>query len=159
MIGSSINRNKNNQMKLKFVFLGAITLLSGCASGISNVVAPPSISVQDVSLQSLSLTQGTALVSLNMTNPNAFPIPLEGIQYNLRLNGTQVASGDQRQSMYLQPNQPTPVQIPVQLQLGTIMQLAPVLWQSRSAQYQIDGAIRLPFISVPFHRQGGVGVN
>ena len=124
-----------------------------------NVVAPPSISVQDVSLQSLSLTQGTGLVSLNVTNPNAFPIPLEGVQYNLRLNGTSVASGDQRQAMYLQPNQPTAVQIPVQLQLATIMQLAPVLWQNRSVQYQLDGAVRLPFISVPFQRQGGIGVN
>ncbi|TXH70621.1 MAG: Water stress and hypersensitive response domain-containing protein [Thiothrix sp.] len=145
-------------MKLQIMLFGAISLLSGCAA-VPNVVAPPSISVQDVSLQSLSLTQGTALVALQVTNPNAFPLPLEGIQYNLRLNGTQVASGDQRQSMYLQPNQPTAVQIPVQLELATIMRLAPVLWQSRSAQYQLDGAVRLPFISIPFQRQGGVGVN
>lgn len=145
-------------LKLKSLLFGAMTLLSGCA-GVSTVVAPPSISVQDVSLQSLSLTQGTGLVSLNVTNPNAFPIPLEGVQYSLRLNGTPVASGDQRQSMYLQPNQPTPVQIPVQLQLATLMQLAPVLWQNRSVQYQLDGAVRLPFISVPFQRQGGIGVN
>lgn len=145
-------------MKFKFVLCGAMCLLSGCAA-VPNVVAPPKISVQEVSLQNLSLTQGTALVGLQVTNPNAFPIPLEGIQYNLRLNGTPVASGDQRQSTYLQPNQPTAVQIPVQLQLATIMQLAPVLWQSRSVQYQLDGAVRLPFISVPFQRQGGIGVN
>lgn len=145
-------------MKLTTLLFGAMSLLAGCTA-MPNVVAPPSISVQDVSLQSLSLTQGTGLVSLNVTNPNAFPIPLEGVQYNLRLNGTPVASGDQRQAMYLQPNQPTAVQIPVQLQLATIMQLAPVLWQNRSVQYQLDGAVRLPFISVPFQRQGGIGVN
>lgn len=145
-------------MKLTTLLFGAMSLIAGCTA-MPNVVAPPSISVQDVSLQSLSLTQGTGLVSLNVTNPNAFPIPLEGVQYNLRLNGTPVASGDQRQSMYLQPNQPTAVQIPVQLQLATIMQLAPVLWQNRSVQYQLDGAVRLPFISVPFQRQGGIGVN
>jgi len=145
-------------MKLTTFLFGAMALISGC-SAVPNVVAPPSISVQDVSLQSLSLTQGTGLVSLNVTNPNAFPIPLEGVQYNLRLNGTQVASGDQRQSMYLQPNQPTAVQIPVQLQLATLMQLAPVLWQNRAVQYQLDGSVRLPFISVPFQRQGGIGVN
>jgi len=145
-------------MKLTTFLFGAMALIAGC-SAVPNVVAPPSISVQDVSLQSLSLTQGTGLVSLNVTNPNAFPIPLEGVQYNLRLNGTQVASGDQRQSMYLQPNQPTAVQIPVQLQLATLMQLAPVLWQNRAVQYQLDGSVRLPFISVPFQRQGGIGVN
>ncbi|MFI0400323.1 MAG: LEA type 2 family protein [Thiolinea sp.] len=145
-------------MKLTIFIFGAMTLISGC-SAVPNVVVPPSISVQDVSLQSLSLTQGTGLVSLNVTNPNAFPIPLEGVQYNLRLNGTQVASGDQRQSMYLYPNQPTAVQIPVQLQLATLMHLAPVLWQNRAVQYQLDGAVRLPFISVPFQRQGGIGVN
>lgn len=146
-------------MKIKLFLIGAMSLMAGCTAVPNGVVAPPSISVQDVSLQSLSLTQGTALVGLQVTNPNAFPIPLEGIQYNLRLNGTPVASGDQRQSTYLQPNQPTAVQIPVQLQLATIMQLAPMLWQSRSVQYQLDGAVRLPFISVPFQRQGGIGVN
>lgn len=158
MISSFCYLIRKIMMQLKIFLFGAISLISGCAA-VPNVVAPPSISVQEVSLQSLSLTQGTGLVSLNLTNPNAFPIPLEGVQYNLRLNGTPVASGDQRQSMYLQPNQPTAVQIPVQLQLASIMQLAPVLWQSRSVQYQLDGAVRLPFISVPFQRQGGIGVN
>lgn len=158
MISSFCYLIRKIMMQLKIFLFGAISLISGCAA-VPNVVAPPSISVQEVSLQSLSLTQGTGLVSLNLTNPNAFPIPLEGVQYNLRLNGTPVASGDQRQSMYLQPNQPTAVQIPVQLQLANIMQLAPVLWQNRSVQYQLDGAVRLPFISVPFQRQGGIGVN
>lgn len=158
MISSFCYLIRKIMMQLKIFLFGAISLISGCAA-VPNVVAPPSISVQEVSLQSLSLTQGTGLVSLNLTNPNAFPIPLEGVQYNLRLNGTPVASGDQRQSMYLQPNQPTAVQIPVQLQLASIMQLAPVLWQNRSVQYQLDGAVRLPFISVPFQRQGGIGVN
>ena len=158
MMSLSCYSRRRMMMKIKSLCFGAMTLISGCAA-VPNVVSPPTISIQDVSLQSLSLTQGTGLVSLNVTNPNAFPIPLEGVQYNLRLNGTPVASGDQRQSMYLQPNQPTPVQIPVQLQLASIMQLAPILWRDRSVQYQLDGAVRLPFLSVPFQRQGGVGVN
>jgi len=63
-------------MKLQIMLFGAISLLSGCAA-VPNVVAPPSISVQDVSLQSLSLTQGTALVAFTVTNPMRSRFPLK----------------------------------------------------------------------------------
>ncbi len=75
--------------------LSAALLLQACASGVPGVIEQPKISIQNISLQDISLTQGTALVTLNVANPNAFPIPLQGIQYGLSLNGHPVASGDQ----------------------------------------------------------------
>lgn len=134
--------------------------LGGCTGvgGLANVIQAPKVSVQNVVLQDISMTQGNAVVSLNITNPNPVAVPLEGVQYNLRLNGRSVASGDQRQSMSLKPNQPLLVNIPVQLQFNELMQLAPTLLSSRQVQYDVEGAVRLPFVSVPFQRQGGVGL-
>jgi LEA14-like dessication related protein len=109
-------------------------------------------------LQDISLTQGTALVTLNVANPNAFPIPLQGIQYGLSLNGHPVASGDQNQGMSIGARQEMPINIPVKLDFMQLLQLAPEAMKTRSLQYDLTGAVKLPFISVPFQRQGGVGV-
>lgn len=133
-------------------------LLQACASGVPGVIEQPKISIQNISLQEISLTQGTALVTLNVANPNAFPIPLKGIQYGLSLNGHPVASGDQAQDMSIGARQEMPINIPVKLDFMQLVQLAPEALRTRSLQYDLSGAVKLPFISVPFQRQGGVRV-
>jgi LEA14-like dessication related protein len=139
--------------------LSAALLLQSCASGVPGVIEQPKISIQNISLQEISLTQGTALVTLNIANPNAFPIPLQGIQYGLSLNGHPVASGDQNQGMSIGARQEMPINIPVKLDFMQLLQLAPEAMKTRSLQYDLTGAVKLPFISVPFQRQGGVGVH
>ncbi len=142
--------------KLSALFTAAV--LTTACSGVPGVVEQPKVSIQNIALQDISLTQGTAVVTLNIANPNAFPIPLQGIQYGLTLNGRQVASGDQNQSVSIGARQEVPVSIPIKLDFMQLMQLAPEAMRSRSLQYNLNGAVKLPFISVPFTRQGGVGV-
>ena len=132
--------------------------ISAACSSVSNVVEPPKVVVQQVTLQHLSLRETTGLVTLNVTNPNAFTLPLQGVSYHLRLNGVAVASGEQAQNMSLPSQRPVLVEIPVRLQVGEILRLAPMLWRDRQANYQLDGAVRLPMLSVPFQRQGAIGV-
>jgi LEA14-like dessication related protein len=134
-------------------------LLQACVSGVPGIIEQPKISIQNISLQDISLTQGTAIVTLNVANPNAFPIPLQGIQYGLSLNGRQVASGDQVQNMNIGARQEVPINIPVKLDFAELIRLAPEAMRSHSVQYDLTGAVRLPFINVPFQRQGGVGVH
>jgi len=87
--------------------------ISAACSSVSNVVEPPKVVVQQVTLQHLSLRETTGLVTLNVTNPNAFTLPLQGVSYHLRLNGVAVASGEQAQSMSLPSQRPVLVEIPV----------------------------------------------
>ncbi len=144
-------------LKRIFAFLFSAMLLQAC-SGVPGVVEQPKISIQNIGLQNVSLTQGTAVITLNVSNPNAFPIPIKGIQYGLSLNGYQVASGDQVQDQMIGARQDVPVNIPVKLNFIELAKLAPVAWRERKLQYDLSGAVKLPLISVPFQRQGGVGV-
>ncbi|MEN9500803.1 MAG: hypothetical protein RI964_88 [Pseudomonadota bacterium] len=145
-------------LKRVSALLSAAVLLQACSGGVPGVIEQPKVSIQNIALQDISLTQGTAVVTLNVVNPNAFPIPLQGVQYGLSLNGRQVASGDQNQSVSIGAGQEVPVNIPIKLDFMQLMQLAPEAMHSRSLQYNLNGAVKLPFISVPFTRQGGVGV-
>lgn len=144
-------------LKRIFAFLFSAMLLQAC-SGVPGVVEQPKISIQNIGVQNVSLTQGTAVITLNVSNPNAFPIPIRGIQYGLSLNGYQVASGDQVQEQMIGARQDVPVNIPVKLNFIELAKLAPVAWRERKLQYDLSGAVKLPLISVPFQRQGGVGV-
>lgn len=144
---------------LKLV-LFSLTLLSlqGCLS-VPGVVETPTISVRNVALQNLSLQQGSALIRLNLTNPNAFPLPLRGVQYGLSLNGRQVARGAQSQQRNINANETVAIDIPVQMNISEMFQLIPSILQQGQAQYALQGAVDLPFISIPFSRTGGIGVS
>ena len=145
-------------MLKRIALLCASALLLQACSSAPSIVEPPKISIRNIGLQDISLTQGTALVTLNVSNPNAFPIPLQGIEYGLNLNGHRVAAGDQVQSVSIGANQDVPVTIPVKLDFVELARLAPEAIRGRSVQYDLSGAVRLPFVKVPFQRQGGVGV-
>lgn len=144
-------------LKRTLTLFFSLFLLQAC-SGVPGIVEQPKVSVQNVSLKELSLTAGTALVALNVTNPNAFPLPLEGVEYALRLNGTPVAGGEQVQKMHIGAKQAIPVEIPLRLNFVELMRLAPQALRERRVQYDLSGAVRLPLIKVPFQRQGGLGV-
>lgn len=149
---------KNKSMlKKSFLLLSAALLLPACSS-VPGVIEQPTISIQNIGLRDISLTQGTAVITLNVNNPNAFPLPIKGIEYGLRLNGHPVASGDQVQEQSIGARQEVPVNIPVRLDFVELARLAPVAWRERRLQYDLTGAVKLPLIKVPFQRQGGVGV-
>lgn len=144
-------------LKRILAFVMTALLLQACSS-VPGIVEQPKVSIQNIGLQNISLTQGTAVITLNVSNPNAFPIPLRGVQYGLSLNGRPVASGDQTQEQTIGAGQEVPVNIPVRLDFVELARLAPVAWRERRLQYDLTGAVKLPLISVPFQRQGGIGV-
>ena len=132
-------------------------VLTGCLS-VPGVVETPKISVQDVALQNISLQQGTALIRLNVSNPNAFPLPLRGVQYGLRVNGRQVASGQHAQQRNINARESMAIDIPVQMNLMEMVSLIPSIMQQRQLQYELNGQVDLPFIGIPFSKRGGAGI-
>lgn len=144
-------------LKRLSLVLSSLLLLQACSS-VPGVIEQPKVSIQQIQVQDISLTQGTAVIILNVSNPNAFPIPLQGIEYGLALNGRVVASGDQPENITIGARQDVPVKIPVTLDFAEILRLTPEMIRSRTVAYDLGGAVRLPFVKIPFQRQGGVGV-
>jgi len=153
---------KEFDMFKKLILLSLISFLllslQGCLS-VPGVVEAPTISIEDVSLQNLSLTRGTALIRLNLTNPNAFALPLRGVRYGLSLNGRQVANGAQAQQRSINARETVAIDIPVQMNLSEIFSLIPSIFKQGQAKYTLQGAVDLPIISIPFSRTGGIGAS
>lgn len=72
--------------------LPLLFMLASCA-GLEEVVAPPGVSLRNVEVTRLALTGQTFLLGFDVTNPNPFPLPVDAIRYDVRLDGHRFASG------------------------------------------------------------------
>jgi LEA14-like dessication related protein len=69
-----------------------VLALTGCASYTGDMEALR-VSVADVSMLDFGLIEQTLVLKLRIQNPNSVPIPIEGISYDLELNGKLLAQG------------------------------------------------------------------
>lgn len=68
--------------------------MGGCATGIENIVSTPKVQLSDVQVVGLGFRSQTFLLSFDISNPNAFALPVDGVKYAVRLDGQRFASGE-----------------------------------------------------------------
>ena len=73
--------------------LALLTVCGGCASG-GSLVQSPQVELTSVEVSEINFTNQTFLLGFNVNNPNAFPIPVRGVSYRVRLNNEHFAGGD-----------------------------------------------------------------
>lgn len=80
-----------------FIFLIALLTLTACAnnSGVLGSLKPvaPEISLKDFQLMKLGLSEQTYRLRLHIKNPNAFPLPIQNLNYQLFINDKSFATG------------------------------------------------------------------
>ena len=81
-----------NSIRNLFVLVAALWL-SGCATG-QTFVKSPSISLTGVELSKIHFSRQTFLLSFNVRNPNAFPLPVKRIRYKIMLEDKRFAGGE-----------------------------------------------------------------
>jgi LEA14-like dessication related protein len=143
-------------MKKIVLMLISAFLLSACAS---DLVKRPSISVKNAEVSKVSFRESTAVFTVQVDNPNSFPIYISGVDYGLRLNGRSVADGSYNSSTKISAGQSKKLEMPVKLRLADLFSMIPTFLRERRVQYSLDGRVKTPFIHLPFHRDGGVGVD
>lgn len=68
-------------------------LLSACAS-LENIVSAPRVSLRNVHVENIGFSSQTFILAFDVTNPNAFPLPIKSINYGVKLDGHRFASGE-----------------------------------------------------------------
>lgn len=123
----------------------AVTLLTGCAA-IEESISPPDVTLTGVELETLGFSGQTFKLSFDVSNPNAFPLPVRQIDYGVRLDGLRFASGETECDILVPARGDSEFVISVDLDLlNTAPALLAVVRDSarREIPYAIEGRIGL----------------
>lgn len=142
-----------------FLILFLSMVLSACSSnGIKGIAETPTVQVHKVEMGKFSLSGGSAVFVLNITNPNSFPVPLTGFDYGLRLNGIEVANGIKEQRVTIGAKQSQKFEVPLSLSFSNMVNMLPNLLKSRKVDYALGGSLHFPGIKIPFQRTGATAL-
>ena len=130
--------------------------LGACATG--EPVVPPQVNLVNVYPgKSLGLFEQQFVVQLRISNPNNFDIPLDGLSFDMTVNGEHFATGLSNTAVTI-PRLGSAV-VPVDATASSFSLLRQILnvAESRAVDYRIVGTALLESISqrpVPFERTG-----
>ncbi len=134
--------------------------LGGCATTMQDLVKSPAVELNAVQVVGLGFNSQTFLLSFNISNPNAFPLPVRSISYALKLDGQRFASGQTPSEFSVPANGESQFAISVDLNLlQTAPQLLSIVRQSvrRDVNYELDGrlAVDIPLVPAVSYRNTG----
>lgn len=122
-------------------------------------IEPPRISVVNLNLMEATLFEQNYLIQLRIQNPNAFEIPIQGLQYEVELNGEPFASGVSRQSIVVPGFESAVLEVQATSSLLSIFRQINNLKQGKleTISYRLRGKIHLTaYQTIPFDYKGEV---
>ena len=139
--------------------------LGACASLPQNVVSRPDVTLRDVQVMGLGFKNQTFLLSFDIYNSNAFPLPLNHVSYSVRLDGHRFASGNTACDISVPANGRSDISISVELDLlTTAPQLLTIVRASvrDAVPYELEGqfGLDLPLApTVSYRKSGAIRLN
>jgi LEA14-like dessication related protein len=140
-----------------------LLMLSGCG-GLPSKIDPPSVSLSDLRIVDMNLLEQTFAIKLRVQNPNAFDIPIHGLNYALELNGSEIAHGVNNQSVTFPALGEQIVEVNATTNLSSLLsQLGELAKNGMNASYRVRGNFRAgsglnSIIPIPFDQKGEVGL-
>ena len=118
--------------------------LSGCATTLENLVASPTVALNDVKVVGLGFDSQTFMLSFDVNNPNSFTLPVKSVSYGVKLDGHHFASGQTASQFSVPANGDGKFAISVDLNLlQTAPQLLSIIRASvrRDVGYELEGQL------------------
>lgn len=141
------------------IALVALGLLSGCA-GTQLRPEPPRVTIADLGMVDATLFAQRYRVRLDIQNPNSFDLPIDGMQYELILNGSPFASGVSNQEFTIPRYGSESIEVEAQGTLAGIFRQLSALERGRpqSIRYSLRGHVSTPkgFGRLPFDYGGEI---
>lgn len=129
-------------------------LLAACAPVISK---PPAVTLAGVDLESIGLFEQRYVLQLRVTNPNDSDIPVEGVSFDIELNGMHFATGVSNAAVTVPRLGEALLEVKATSNLASFMrQLRDQRKDGRDGlDYRIKGNLRVPgHGALPFERKG-----
>lgn len=144
-------------MKRPYVLAWLVVLAAiivGCASFIHAIVKEPKISFASVSIRDAKAEGATAVIALNVENPNGVALTVDRLQYALELGGRPIASNEVEKVATVAAHTTSIVEVPVPFRYDQVFASVLDLIAKGSASYKVTGAARVGLFTLPFDHTG-----
>lgn len=136
-----------------FSALLLILLLAGCTA-LQEHVREPEVTVQDMQLRAVSLTDMELDFILGIDNPNPMAISMSGLSYRLELNDRPLFEGTTQQRVEIAGKGQSRVTLPFSLVYEDILGGLAALASHQALPYELSGRIELGLVSLPYAKRG-----
>jgi LEA14-like dessication related protein len=135
--------------------------IGGCASLYRTVLEKPEVRLVNLELVELGMVRQQYRLTLQIHNPNPVPLPVDGITYQVRLAGLDLASGTTEEGFRIPAGGETQVSMLVDTDLMQMLGQLGNLLSSPGGRlgYEVVGEVDvgLPFGGrIPFDQSGSV---
>lgn len=150
---------KHIEILPKAFWLFAVVTLSACA-GTGTVIDSPTVELTGVELTSANFQRQTFLLKFDVSNPNAFPLPVKAVEYRVDFDNKKFAGGETRGSFTVPARGGDSFAISVDLDiLSSAAQLSSLMHGGlrENISYGLQGslAVDIPFVKpIPFSSSG-----
>ncbi len=134
-----------------------LVLLAGCA-GITTRPQPPAVSLTGLELVQLGATEQRFRVRLQIHNPNSFALPIQSLDYVLRLDDEAFAQGSSEQPTTIPALGDSPLELLVSANLRSLIRHTLTLGTGNALRYNLSGSIALAssLLRIPFSKEGKI---
>ena len=143
------------------VLLLILTLgVLGCTS-LARQIEPPAVELVGLQVMGAELNRQTFRVSLDVSNPNPVPVPVEALDYRVDVGGGRLAAGRTEETFTLPANGTERIRVELSTDLiGTLGRISALLkGPASTVDYQITGTLTIPLLDpIPFSNSGEVAL-
>ncbi len=132
--------------------LGAL-MLTGCAA-LQEQFKEPQVSVTELQMRSVSLTDMELDFILGIDNPNPMGISMSGLSYRLELEDRPLFEGKTQERVKVAANGSSRVTLPFTLAYEDLKGGFDAIINNKSLPYRLSGNIDLGLFSLPYSHRG-----
>ena len=130
-----------------------LLLFQGCGT-LDKRLNPiqPNVFIDAIEIEDASLSGLTALLTLNIENPNNFALNAKGLDYTMSMAGTNILSGESQSNMSVPALGSGKIEVPVRISYASILETIPKVMETGVASYNFSGSIHTRLFNIPFDK-------
>lgn len=145
---------QNPKTAFRPLLLSAMALLLSACATLQEVVKEPKVSVQDVRVKAVSLSDMQLDFDLGVENPNPVGISLKGFTYQLDVEEQSLLSGERKQRIKVGANKQSTVTLPLKLVYQEMAGGLKTLVERDAIHYSLNGKLDFGLFRLPYSKSG-----
>lgn len=128
--------------------------LLGCQSLVESVLEKPQVKFHSVGVRDATKDGATAVIAMDVTNPNGVTLTVDALNYVLEIGGRDVARAEVKNIARLEARSTSRVEVPVPFQYSQVFSSVMDLLTKGTAAYKVRGEARVGIFTLPFDHGG-----